>query len=143
MGTGICSRTAAIICLAAREPAWHGHAGMIVFFSEIRFENPEDSVEIVATDSEDLPGHSISVYDEFGFLQCTHSLSAEYETSYAGNYGYLIERLEWRSLTDRDRWRTETGLHSSDGIGRKLLPEGIQKQYQLNCHIPDGSMAVS
>lgn len=67
---------------------------MTVYFSEIRFENSEDFVEIVATDGEDLSGYSTAVYDDSGGLKYTHSLSGDYETTFAGTDGYVVDRAD-------------------------------------------------
>ena len=63
---------------------------MSVYFSEIRFENSLDFVEIVATDHEDLSGYQIAVYDSLGTVRYTHSLNGEYDSTFAGNDGYLV-----------------------------------------------------
>jgi hypothetical protein len=65
---------------------------MTVFISELRFENNADFVEIVATDGEDVSGYSIAVYRSSGSVESVHSLAGEYDSSLAGNDGYLIDR---------------------------------------------------
>lgn len=66
---------------------------MAVYFSEIRFENNEDFVEIVTTDNEDISGYVIAVYDSGGFLRSTFSPGGV-DATLAGNDGYVVGRAD-------------------------------------------------
>lgn len=64
---------------------------MTIYMSEIRFENSEDFVEVVAPVGTDMSGYQVVVYDELGNYHSTYSLGASVVT-FSGNDGYLVER---------------------------------------------------